>query len=241
MIKYLFNALPLIALGLFSSSRADESPEMSHDPHYNEIGFFDVHLCNWPDRPQFFKILFSSEQFQKIESMTVYTPDKKILTSLDKSKFRILQRENKPEKRVFISDMDVPQQASTGWYSIDVKTRSGANHHAEDYVIMSRLEKISVMRPAADAGSQSLPITLSWQAVTGAQYYQIFVRDEWSGDMVFSSELLNTTEIRIPDGKLEAGGYYSWSVHARDTNEHVLLGDFHMGSMSNKAFFSIAD
>ncbi|MDQ1363912.1 MAG: hypothetical protein QG652_1774 [Pseudomonadota bacterium] len=233
----------LLCLSLLAAPavQAGESPELNQDPHYSDMGFFDIHLCNWPDRVPFFKILFSSAQFQHIDSMTVYTPNKQLLASLDKSKFRVLQKENKPEKRVYMLDLDVPEQASTGWYSIDVKTAGGAQYQARDYVIMTRLEKVSVMQPAAGAGPQQLPVTLTWQPVPGAQYYQVFVRDEWSGDMVFSSELLNTAELKIPEDKLEAGGYYSWSVHARDTNEHVLLGVFHMGSMSTKAFFSVAD
>ncbi len=24
------------------------------DPHRNEVGFFDMHVCNWPDQPLFF-------------------------------------------------------------------------------------------------------------------------------------------------------------------------------------------
>ena len=45
----------------------------------------------------------------------------------------------------------------------------------------------------------------------------------------------------FPEGALEPGGSYLWSVHARDVNEHILLGDFHNGSISEKFHFSVAD
>ena len=225
---------------IHASLHAEESLELGNDPHYNQIGFFDIHLCNWPERENYFKILFSSEKYQQIESMSVYTPENRLLANLDKKKFRTLKRKNKPNKRVFILDIDVPEIASTGWYNIAIKTDSGDIYHAKDYIIMSRLEKTSVMSPADDRET-SLPVTLIWEPVAGAQYFQAYVRDAWTEKLVFKSKLIDKPEITIPDGKLEPGGDYYWTVHSRDTNEHILLGDFHMGSMSEKTFFSVAE
>ena len=224
-----------------STSNAEESLVLNNDPHYNSVGFFDIHLCNWPERPNYFKILFSSEKYQQIESMSVYTPDNQLLANMDKTKFRTLKRENKPDKRVYLLDLDVPELASTGWYKIDIKTENGTVYHAKDYVIMTRLKKVSDMHPTGEDKEFSLPITLKWKPVAGSQYYQAYVRDVWTEKMVFKSKLIDTPEIKIPDGKLEPGGDYYWTVHSRDTNEHILLGDFHMGSLSKKSFFTVAE
>jgi hypothetical protein len=44
--------------------RADKGPQLiNEDPHRNEMGFFDIHVCNWPERPQFLKVLFSTTRF----------------------------------------------------------------------------------------------------------------------------------------------------------------------------------
>ena len=231
--------LLLFSLLTHISASAVEPDEVHDDPHYNSIGFFDIHICNWPQRPHFFKVLFSSEKYDQIETMTVFTPDNQSLVKLDHSKFKLLKRKNKPEKRVYMLDIDVPEHATTGWYKIDVTTKSGETYHAKDYVIMNKLERISEMTPTNDDTISQLPLTLKWKPVAGSQYYQVFVRDEWTGSLIYSSKLLTDAEATIPVEKLEAGGYYSWSVHARDTNGHVLLGDFHMGSISKKLFFTV--
>jgi len=236
--KHLYLLLTLLTTVL--TCHAEESTELNNDPHYNKVGFFDIHLCNWPERPDFFKVLFSSKDFNQIKSMKVYTPDDHLLVTLDQTKFKVLKRNNKQEKRVYMLDIDAPKTGVSGWYTINVETNDGTVHYAKDYVIMTRLEKISKMQPSDDIVLE-LPVTLNWEPVPGSQFYQVFIKDEWTGSSVYSSALLNKPEIVIPDGKLKPGGYYSWSVHARDTNEHVLLGDFHMGSLSKKAFFNVAE
>ncbi|VAW50540.1 hypothetical protein MNBD_GAMMA06-2271, partial [hydrothermal vent metagenome] len=190
--------------------------------------------------PNFFKVLFSSEYFKKIASMKVYTPDNELLMQLDKDKFIRLKREGKAEKRVYILDADAPESVATGWYRIDVRTTDGRKYQAEDYVIASRMGKVSGMQPSDDE-ERVLPVTLKWKPVVGAQYYKVFVRDAWEDKVIFTSKLIGDEEVQLPDDKLQPGGYYSWAVHARDTNEHILLGDFHMGSMSKKVFFAVAD
>jgi len=221
-------------------SFADFSPELNVDPHYNELGFFDIHLCNWPERPNFFKVLFSSTHFEKIDSMKVYAPDDSLLVQLEKSKFIQIKRKGKADKRVYILDLDAPDKVATGWYRIEIKTTDGQDYQARDYVVASRMSRATAMQPSADE-ERVLPVTLKWKPVAGAQYYKVFVRDAWQDKLVFTSKLIADAEVQLPDGKLEPGGYYSWAVHARDTNEHILLGDFHMGSMSKKAFFAVAE
>lgn len=240
MMKSLYRIFVCIVLLMPLDSLAEFSPALNVDPHYNELGFFDIHLCNWPERPNFFKMLFSSAHYEKIDSMKIYAPDNKLLAQLDKEKFIRLRRKGKAEKHVYIFDMDAPEKVTTGWYRIDVKTTDGRIYQAEDYVIASRMGKVSGMRPADDE-ERVLPVTLKWKPVSGAQFYKVFVRDVWDDKLIFTSDLVSDTTVALPTEKLEPGGYYSWAVHARDTNEHILLGDFHMGSMSEKAFFSVAE
>ena len=87
---------------------------------------------------------------------------------------------------------------------------------------------------------QEIPTQLSWDPAPGAGYYQVFIRDLWNEDrLIFSSKLLEEPVVQLPAGLLEKGGYYSWIVHARDLNEHFMLGDFNHGSLSPVVTFSI--
>jgi hypothetical protein len=228
----------LLVASFLCHAETDNSVVLDRDPHYNDIGFFDVHICNWPERPKFFKVLFSSEHFDSIKSMDIYTPEGKLLTALDKSKFMTLERKNKPNKRVYMLNIDVPDFATTGWYRIDVTTSDGKNYQAKDFVTLDRIQGASGMTPSGEE-SVSLPVTLNWKPVVGAHFYQAYIRDIWNGNLVFQSKLVDKPGITVPEGKLEPGGDYYWTVHARDSNEHILLGDFHMGSLSTKAYFSV--
>ena len=224
-----------------TSALAEEAPVLDQDPHKNKIGFFDIHICNWPERQRFFKILFSTEKYNDVAEMEVFDPSGASLAVLEKSRFKKLVRKNKPEKRVFIVDLDMPDSVTTGWYSIKVKTTDGKEYLARDYVPLSRINRVTDMTPSSEDSSFPLPITLAWSKVPGAGFYKVFIRDEWTGELVFKTKLISENELKIPDSKLQPGGYYSWVVHARDINEHILLGDFHMGSMSKKSFFTVAD
>lgn len=241
MIKHVATVLMLSSLFMINALYADEAPELKQDPHINALGFFDIHICNWPQRPNYFKVLFNTEKYQYIDSMSVYTPEDKLLVTLDKTKFKTLKRKYRPDKRIYILDIDVPEFATTGWYKIDVKTKNGKSFQAKDYVIMSRLERVSKMTPSGEDIEVRLPVTLQWKTVPGAYYYRVFVRDAWTDELVYSSNTIEKNAIRIPKNRLETGGYYYWSVNSRDLNGHILLGDFHMGSMSEKAFFNVAD
>jgi hypothetical protein len=228
-----FLVLPLL--------HADDAPLIEYDPHYTAVGFFDMHICNWPQRPNFFKVLFSTEKFDEIDSMEVFDPSGASLTMLDKKRFMSLKRKNKPEKRVYMVNLDVPDTSQTGWYSIKVKTVDGREITAKDYVPLTRIGRVQGMDPSGDREDVELPLTLKWKKLPGASFYRVYVRDVWTGKMIFESKLVKGNAVKVPADRLEAGGYYSWTVHARDLNTHILLGDFHMGSMSETAFFNVAD
>lgn len=230
--------LLLVLIYPLNYMNAEATDKINADPHRSQLGFFDIHICNWPNRTNYFKALFGTEKYDQISSMDIFTPENKLLVRLDKNKFRTLKRKNKPNKKVFIVDLDVPNTATTGWYSIRVKTKKGEEYEAKDYVVVNRLKRASDMQPNRDK-RYPMPITLNWKKIVGAQVYQVFVRDEWTGKLVFKTKLISENKVTIPIGKLESGGDYSWRVHSRDVNEHVLLGDFNMGSMSEHAVFSV--
>jgi hypothetical protein len=221
---------------------ATASADASADPHYTPAGFFDIHVCNWPGRPLFFMPLFSTERYSEIQSVEVFTPNGNRLTELDLERYRIMKRDKKPEKRVYIQQLDVPPGAMDGWYSARIRLADGEVFIAKDYVIVHELPQAGGQRPANDEELAEIPARLSWQPVTGANFYQVFIRDLWNEDkLIYSSELLLAPELALPPGLLHRGGLYSWVIHARDTNSHILLGDFNHGSLNAPAEFSIAE
>lgn len=210
------------------------------DPHYTGAGFFDIHVCNWPDRPLFMMPLFSTERFAEIERIEVFRPDDTSITQLDLEQFRVLKRKGKPEKRVFIRQIDLPEHVSDGWYSARVTLANGNIYHARDYLIFSQLPQASGWNPANESVLEQVPGQLSWKPIGGAAHYQVFIRDLWNDSrLIYTSELLQQPRLVLPPGLIESGGYYSWIVHARDTSEHSLLGDFNHGSLSRPAIFQV--
>jgi hypothetical protein len=210
-----------------------------NDLHYTSAGFFDIHVCNWPDRELFFMPLFSTTRYSEITGIEVRSPDGNALTSLNLEKFMVRKPKGKPEKHVFINQLDVPDNASDGWYEATISLADGTRLNAKDYVIISRLPRPSGMNPPDGAERIPLPEKLTWSAVEQASYYQVFIRDRWDDDtLIYTSKLLREPELAVPPGLLQADGLYSWQIHARDTNQDVLLGDFNKGSMSATATFS---
>ena len=222
------------------SCLAGASARIGDDPHYTGAGFFDIHVCNWPDRPLFLMPLFSTERYAEVERIEVFDPDDRLITTLDLERFRILKRKGKQDKRVFIRQIALPENASDGWYSARVKLTDGSRYRARDYLILTELPQVSDRQPAHEAVLDQVPQALSWQAVSGAAFYQVFIRDLWNdGELIHTSGLLSEPRIDLPPGLIRRGGYYSWIVHARDTNEHGLLGDFNHGSLSLPATFTV--
>lgn len=203
----------------------------STDAHYIKVGFFDVHYCHWSDRQNFFLVLFSTERFAEVSRIETFFPDGKPMGDLDLNRYRVLERKGKPEKRVFMTNIPAGDDVPTGWYSVKVTMKDGSVHHAKDfvYIISMGLAKNPVPRDKSE--NVAVPKRLSWDPVPGASYYKVFVTDMWDdGKLIFDSGLLDKPYVDLPDGLLKKGGWYQWSIHARDVNEHVLLGDFNHGS-----------
>ena len=222
-----------------------QSPESSMaakpgDTHYNMAGFFDIHVCNWPDRPLFFMPLFSTAGYDDIKEIEILYPDNRLLTRLDLASYRTIENKDRPEKRVFIKQLDIPADARDGWYAANITLTNGKVHRARDYVIISRLASASGQTPGNNTELPTPPEKLTWKSVPGAAFYQVFIRDQWDNNsLVYTSSLLVDPELILPKDLIEQGGHYSWTIHARDTNEDFRLGDFNQGSMSRPASFFV--
>ena len=209
------------------------------DPHYTKAGFFDIHVCNWPGRPSFLMGLFSSTRFNEIKSIELYTPTQLSLGRLDLDRYRWLKRKNKADKKVFIKHFSKPTAAKDGWYTAIIVLNNGEQFTAKDYVLIHNMPLTNGFSPEPDSENIPLPNKLSWTATPGARFFQVFIKDLWQdGKLIYKSKLLTTNELIIPPGLLQSGGYYSWQLHARDVNEHILLGDFNHGSLSPEISFS---
>jgi hypothetical protein len=215
---------------------------MPGDTHHNDAGFFDIHVCNWPGRPPFFMPLFSTARFNEVQSIEVLTPTGELLVELDLERFRTIKREKKADKRVFIQQLDIPPAAANGWYTARTRLANGEEYVAKDYVILHILPQAGGQLPAHEEEVARIPAKLSWDPVPGANFYQVFIRDLWGDSkLIHTSKLLTRPELELPPGLLQSGGYYSWIIHARDTNSHILLGDFNHGSLNKPATFTIGD
>jgi len=219
----------------------DVAPVFASDPHRNELGFFDIHICNWPQWPTFAKALFSTTHFKDIRTMEVFAADGSKLTDLSLERFKSVQKKGKPEKRVFMADVDVPAGSKDGWYYIVVKTHDGKEFRARDYLVVNRIARPTGFAPADGSENIPMPTELSWDPVPGAAHYKIFLTDEFEGVEILESALVQKPRVELKPGLLKPGGYYTWRIHARDVNENIILGDFNSGSISQKVSFSVAD
>ncbi|MEN8205878.1 MAG: hypothetical protein ABFS24_07685 [Pseudomonadota bacterium] len=210
------------------------------DKHYNKIGFFDVHVCNWPNQPLFLMPLVSTTHYDDIEKVDVFYPDGRQLVELDLSRFRTLESKDAPKKKVFINQIHLPDDAVDGWYSARITLKNGEAHTASDYVVLSKLGRADGQYPGHEQTVASPPQKLTWDPVPGAGYYQVFIRDQWEDNkLIYTSRLLTEPALPLPPDLIEDGGLYSWLIHARDINEDIKLGDFNSGSLSKPVTFSI--
>jgi len=236
-----FCVIVTIFLNTVFTSSIIAAPIKSGDQHYNNVGFFDIHVCNWPNRPLFFMNLFSTPQFRQVQEIYIYSPENKLVSKMPLDKFRIIAKKGKPEKRVFINQVDINKDFSNGWYTAEIKMIDGSTHRAKDYVIIDEVAIVNEINPQDGAEAILIPKRLQWTPAQGAAYYQIFIRDLWNdGKLILKSKLLDKPYLDIPQGLLEADRWYSWVIHARDSREHVLLGDFNHGSLSAEYKFTTA-
>ena len=212
--------------------------DVKKSPHYTKVGFFDIHVCNWPKHDLFFMSLFSTSHFNEIKFIDVFYPDGKLLTRLDTKRYKSIVKKGKADKRVYISHTDVIEGSPDGWYTTTVTMNNGDIHQSKDYVAINKLPMVNITQPANSEKAIPFTQSLSWEPVSESAYYRVFIRDLWDDEkLVFTSKLSNETSVNVPDGILIPGNHYRWIVHARDVNEHPLYGDFNHGSMSESMEF----
>jgi hypothetical protein len=236
-------AAALLAAGaILAQGCASGNAGGGHDSaHYVESGFFDIHVCHWPDQPLFLMALFSTTRFGELQQVEVLGPAGEPLGTLDLTRFRLGHKAGEPEKRVFIRNIPVGAAAKEGWYHARVTLRDGRVEEARDFVVLRSLPIATGMKPAANAENIPLPAELTWNPIPGAKYYQVFVKDLWDGEkLILTSKLLSEPRLALPKGVLQPGGLYAWRIHARDVNEDPTFGDFNDGSLSPEITFSVA-
>ncbi len=226
----------------YAQGKPDPIPPKQADPHYTDVGFFDIHVCRWPNRPFFYFTLFSTTRFDDIAAIEMFHPDGTPLGQMNLGNYRLIQAKDKPEKRVFITFFDLPPNAKEGWYTAHIKTKDGKVYLSRDYVTLNPLPFAHGFQPAPNAQDIPLPTELRWDPVPGATHYKVFVKDLWNpSPLVFESAIIKENRVAVPPGALKKGGTYQWRVHARDVNEDPKLGDFDVGSLSPEIEFSVAD
>ncbi len=233
--------LPAMAfiVGLTPVLAAGAAVPLTADPHRNAVGFFDLHVCNWPERPVFVLALFSTRRYAEIREIRVLRTDGSTLGRFDRTQYEVVKGKARGEKRVFLSHFELSDRDHDGWYSAVVELNDGSVHRARDYVIITAMPQATNLNPPPGAREIPLPTELRWDPVPGARFYRVWIRDMWDdGRIVFSSKLLDRPFITLPQGLLRRNGWYTWRVHARDVNEHILLGDFNHGSQSPRIEFT---
>ncbi|MDP2133937.1 MAG: hypothetical protein Q8J99_10020 [Sulfuritalea sp.] len=230
----------MTALAAFSLSAPAQSP--AKDPHYTEVGFFDIHVCNWPDQPPFLMALFSTRHFRDIARIDLIAPNGTQLGPLDLNRYRPGEDTDKAEKRVLMTHYSIPAKDPDGWYRARITMKDGRTYDARDHVVQKLLPFAGGYQPAAQAENVPMPTELRWDPVPGARFYQVYVRDEWESERyLLTSKVIADNFLKIPPGLFKSGGSYTWRVHARDINGDPEWGDFNHGSLAREIRFSIAD
>jgi hypothetical protein len=239
-LKCIATAAALFACVLWQAQGNGAENTHQGDPHYTEAGFFDLHVCNWSDRPPFYMAVFSTRRFDEVSGVDVYRPDGRLLGSVDMSTYIPKASTGQPEKRVYITHFPIPTDARDGWYTARIRLTDGGSYLAKDFVIHSLLPLADGFSPSDGAELPSPPLKLIWRPVAGAQRYMVTIRDRWQDDRsIYTSGLLSQPELTLPQNLLARGGWYAWRVHARDVSGHSLLGDFNDGSLSGETSFTI--
>lgn len=215
-------------------------PPPEPDPHYTEIGFFDIRICHWPDRPPFMQVLFSTTKYDVVRDVEVLNPDGRRIARVAFDRYRLIKQKDGSEKRVFITPFPLTPDAKGGWYTGRITTVKGKVYLAKDLVTIKTLPIARNLKPVTDSENISLPSHLSWDPVPGAKAYQVFVHDIWEGEtLIFRSPHLSESRVKLPEMLLKRDGYYMWRVHARNVDEDIDFGDFNHGSLTPFSKFSV--
>jgi len=110
----------ILTLMIAAGSGYAENAEHPGDSHYNDVGFFDIHLCNWPDRAPFYLAVFSTRQFNDLKSVDLLNARGEQFASLDLSKYKVSHTNDKAEKRIYMSQIQRTANYVDGWFSAKI-------------------------------------------------------------------------------------------------------------------------
>ena len=237
------HSIPRMILAAFAVFAASVfAAPSAKDPHHTEVGFFDIHVCNWSGQPPFLMALFSTRHFKDISRIDLIAPDGTRLGPLDLNRYRPGEDTDKAEKRVLMTHYPIPEKNPDGWYHARITMTDGKTFEARDHVVSKLLPFAGGHQPPAQSENVPMPTELRWDPVPGAGFYQIYVRDEWESERyLLISTVIKENFLRIPAGLFKPGGSYTWRVHARDINGDPEWGDFNHGSLAQEVRFSIAE
>lgn len=244
--RYCVAAVLFAGVGACVGDRADPSADVAagHDPHETAAGYFDLHICNWPDRPPFVVALFATADSANVRRIDVLRPDGRVLGEMRLTTFETRIDEHGQERRAYKTFLPLPKDAPAGWYRARVTLRDGSVLQARDFLQVQILPQAQVVQPAN--GQDNLPRVseLRWRPVPGASHYRVFIKDAWAGEQIFKSDLLTESRLRLPPGVLKPSGSYVWRVHARSAGvgagDETKWGEFNHGSLNTEASFALA-
>jgi len=232
----------LFAFFVWTMSASCVQAAATDDLHRNEVGFFDIHVCHWPDRAQFFMALFSTTRYDEVADIRLYSPTGKEVGAFKLDRYRLVKTPGKPEKHVFITLFDILPDREEGWYYARIKLKDGRVFEAKDKIELRSLPIAQNLQPVPGAEDVPLPRELKWDPVPGALFYQVFIKDVWAdGQEILSSSLLSEPRLVLPPGLIKRGGRYLWQVHSRNLNDDPVWGDFNHGSLTREVEFSVVE
>lgn len=241
LYRYLFIAVLPVAMGAtLTACASDNTVADARDPHETPAGYFDLHICNWPDRPPFVVALFVAADSNNLRRVEVLRPDGRPLGEVNLTKYERRVDENGRELRAYKTFLPLPKDAPAGWYSARVSLRDGRAQQARDYVQVQILPQAKIVQPANGQDNLAGNAELRWQPVPGATHYRVFIKDAWAGQQIFKSDLLTQPRLRVPRGVLQPNGSYAWRVHARSGGPEATWGEFNHGSLNSEATFALA-
>lgn len=219
---------------------ADAGIDPVRDPHETAVGYFDLHICNWPDRPPFVVALFATADRAKVRRVEVLRPDGRRLGEVRLTTFESRIDEHGRERRAYKTFLPLPKDAPAGWYRARVTLRDGTVLQARDFLQVKILPQAQIVQPANGQDNLSRVPELRWRPVPGASHYRVFIKDAWADEEVFKSDLLTEPRLRLPPGVLRSNGSYVWRVHARSVGDEAKWGEFNHGSLNTEASFALA-
>lgn len=242
-MKILFFISLLVALVSAThtvSVLAAEVDSFDTDLHYTPAGFFDVHVCNWPEKGVFYMLVFSTVKYDDIKHVDFFNVDGKRLGAVDWNAYRLHPKLK--DKRIYIINTGLTDSPKDGWFRASIQMKDGKTIPSKDYVIHGSMGFANNLAPMDGSVLNEAPSTFTWMPPAGSTHWVVTIRDVWDNDaVVYTSNALTKPTLTLPDGILKKGGVYAWRVHSRDGNGNILLGDFNHGSMSLVTLFSIGN